>query len=460
MRAKKGYSMIVLVIAITVILILASSTISVLQISREKTAITNFIFDITTVEEEVQDFYVRTGTLPTKTFEKINMNDLNSTSKGIFSQLSPYDNDNYYYIDLSQLGTISLKDSERNYFVNEGSLKVYVTKGAEYSKFEDNDDKIMYYTLTSNLISGLETYVSQDEEILVVGNPVTWASQANLRLILPRHSLELPTGEVIDNNVSWKDWTFRWDFGPKTEIEMEAISETDTARNFEYGDRLQVKSNGIYTIYVKNPENEVTVLNVNVNKIDDVSPVYRFVNNLSKIYLEAIDNETGIKRIRYKTLANYNKNVAQAQIDDPDNLEGRTAIDYYLVDGEGSDLIYTLPAEIENFINLRKSLNDAIQEEEERFDRWEVENDLALLTPEEIDAENTKHNDLMDDLEHQLEELEETYPYLLDIYGTGEKSRIVLYLEDYAGNATVLGINDFVSTEILSNSYNISLAGL
>ena len=66
MRAKKGYSMIVLVIAITVILILASSTISVLQISRKKTAITNFIFDITTVEEEVQDFYVRTGTLPTK----------------------------------------------------------------------------------------------------------------------------------------------------------------------------------------------------------------------------------------------------------------------------------------------------------------------------------------------------------------------------------------------------------
>lgn len=460
MRAKKGYSMIVLVIAITVILILASSTISVLQISREKTAITNFIFDITTVEEEVQDFYVRTGTLPTKTFEKINMNDLNATSKGILSQLSPYDNENYYYIDLSQLGTISLKDSERNYIVNEGSLKVYVTQGAEYSNFEDKDNKIMYYTLTSNLISGLESYVSQDEEILVVGNPVTWASQANLRLVLPRHSLELPTGEVIDNNVTWKDWSFKWDFGPKTEIEMESISETDNVRNFEYGDKLQVKSNGIYTIYVKNPQGEVSVLNVNVNKIDDVSPVYRFVNNLGKVYLEAIDNETGIKRIRYKTLADYKQNVAQAQIDDPDNLEGRTSIDYYLIDGEGSDLIYTLPAEIENFINLRKSLNEAIQAEEERFDRWEVENDLTLFTPEEIDAENAKHNDLMDDLENQLEDLEETYPYLLDIYGTEDESRLVLFVEDYAGNATVLGINDFVSTEILSNSYNISLAGL
>jgi hypothetical protein len=38
-----------------------------LQVSREKTAITNFIFDITTVEEEIQDFYITSGTLPIMT---------------------------------------------------------------------------------------------------------------------------------------------------------------------------------------------------------------------------------------------------------------------------------------------------------------------------------------------------------------------------------------------------------
>ena len=157
MKIQKGYSMIVLVIAITVILILASSAISMLQISREKTEITNFIFDITTVEEEIQDFYTSTGTLPIKTYENVDMQALNTNeSKGILSQLYVYDNDNYYDVDLSQLGTISVKDSERGYIVNEGSLKVYVRNGVEYENFETADvdeDKTTYYTLTSNLVS-------------------------------------------------------------------------------------------------------------------------------------------------------------------------------------------------------------------------------------------------------------------------------------------------------------------
>lgn len=451
--------MIVLVIAIAVILILSTSAISMLQTSREKTAITNFIFDITTVEEEVQEFYTRTGSLPTHTLEKVDMNALNSTSQGILSQLYPYDNENYYYIDLSQLGTISLRDSSRGYIVNEGSLKVYVTEGVEYSNSESEENIVKYYTLTSNLVNGLEQYVSQEEEILVVGNPVTWTAEANLRLVLPRQSLDFSTGGDVEAEY-WDDWKFKWDFGPKTEIELEAIPETDTARNFEYGDALLVKSNGIYSVYAKSPEGEVTVINVNVNKIDDIRPVYRFVTDLGLTRIETMDNETGVKRIRYKTLANYQANVAQAQIDDPDNLEGRTEIDYYLIDGEGKDLIYVLPAEIENFITTRQALNKALQDEYERYNRWLVENDLSLFTPEEINAEKQKHEDLTKDINNQLSDLYDTYSYLADTEGKTEESRIVLYIEDFAGNATIVGDSDFISTEILSRSYNISLEGL
>lgn len=442
--------MIVLVIAITVILILATSAISVLQISREKTSITNFIYDITTVEEEVQDFYIRTGTLPTKTLEKLDMNVLESTSKGILSQLYPYDNENYYEIDLTQLGNISLKDSGREYIVNEGSLKVYVKNGTEYSNFEDENTKMTYYTLTSNLINGLEQYVSQDEEVLVLGNPVIWSKEAKLRVVLPRKDLE---------EASWKDWKFKWDFGPKTEVELAAIPDSDSTRNFEYGDTLQVKSNGVYSIYIKSPEGEVTVTNVNVDKIDDIKPIYRFTTNLGETRIEAIDNETGIDRLCYKTLTNYQNNVIQAESDDPDNLEGRTEIDYYLLDGEGKDLTI-LPAEIEIFIKTRDTINKALEEENERYDRWLVENDLSLFTPEEIEKEKTQHEDLTKDLNNQLTILYNKYPYLVDIYGREEKSRIVLYIEDLAGNAIIVGENDLISTEILSKSYNISLEGI
>lgn len=461
MRAKKGYSMVVLVVAITVILILASSTISVLKISREKTAITNFIFDITTVEEEVQDFYISTGTLPTQTLENIDMNILKDSAQGILSQLSPYDNENYYYIDLTQLGTISLKDSEREYIVNEGSLKVYVKNGVEYSNFEDDESKIKYYTLTSNLVKGLEQYVRQDEEVLVVGNPVTWSKQANLRVVLPRQSLDFPSGDPNTNAETWKDWLFKWDFGPKTEIEMAAIpNDSGDARNFEYGDILKAKSNGIYSIYVKDPEGQVTLINVNVNKIDDIKPEYRFLTEYGETRVDVIDNETGIKQIRYKTLANYKNNVQQAETDDPDNLEGRTALDYYLIDGEGSDLLYTLPAEIENYINIKRTLETTKNEENARYSRWVSETDFALLTPEEIEREESRHDDYVADLDRQLTELKERYPYLNDIYGGSDDSRLVIYIEDYAGNAAVVGENDFISTEILGKSYNISLEEL
>ena len=451
MRRNKGYSMIVLVIAITVILILGTTAVSILQTSRERTGITNFIYDITTIEEEVQDFYIRTGTLPTKTTQTVDMNALNSTSVGILSQLYPYDNENYYDIDLTQLGTVSLRDANRGYIVNEGSLKIYTRNGTEYSSFDDENTKMTYYTLTSNLINGLEQYVSQEEEVLVVGNPLTWSSEANLRVVIPRQSLE---------GTDWSRWKFKWDFGPKTEVELAAIPDSDSVRNFEYGDILQAKSNGIYSIYVQDPTGQVTIVNVNVNKIDDIRPLYRFVTDLGEVKIEAIDNETGVKTIRYKTLKNYQDNFNQAQIDDPSNLEGRTEIDYYLMDGEGSDLLYTLPAEIENFIKTKAEINSAIEDENERYNRWLVETVLSLLTPEEIEKERVLHEDLLKDLNNQLITLNNTYPYLVDIYGRTEDSRIVLYIEDYAGNATVVGTTDLISTEILSKSYNISIEGL
>ncbi len=455
MKTKKGYSLIVLVIAITIILILVSSAVSVLQVSREKTKITNFIFDITTVEEEIQDFYISTGTLPVKKHEKIDMMTLNNSgSEGIISQLYVYDNENYYDVDLSQLGTVSLKDSEREYIVNEGSLKVYVKNGVEYESFEESGSTTRYYTLTSTLVNGLEQYVMQDEEVLVVGNPVTWVEEANLRVILPKKSLEAVGAD------SWSDWKFKWDFGPKTKQELEEISDDDSVRNFEYGDMLNVKSNGIYSIYVKDPSDNVTVVNVNVTRIDDITPSYKLMAGDTGNMVQAIDNETGIKNIKYKTLKNYNDNVAST-IDTPaDDLEGRTNIDFYLLDGVGKDLIYNLAAEIESYVSERKTIQTALADEESRYERWKNENDMDMFTEEEIQAEENRHTTLISEFSMQLTALEQKYPYLHDINGTTPESRLILYIEDYAGNATIAGLNDVISTKILANSYNISLEGL
>ena len=78
---KKGYSLIVLIIVIIVIMLLAMVSIASLRTSREKTAATNFIYDLNTVEEAVRSFYTSKGTLPTSTNE--------AQSIGIISVINP-----------------------------------------------------------------------------------------------------------------------------------------------------------------------------------------------------------------------------------------------------------------------------------------------------------------------------------------------------------------------------------
>lgn len=448
--------MIVLVIAITVILIIATTTISMLLISRNQNDMINFIYDITTVEELVQDFYSRTGTLPTKTREPIDMEELNETSKGILSQLDIYDDNHYYWIDLGQLGTVSLRDTERGYFVNEGSLKVYVQKGTEY-QIESADTPTTYYTLTTDIVEGLDPYWKQEEDALVVGNPLNWVEQANLRLVLPRRDLEQEAEDF-----SWDDWTFKWDFGPKTEVELAAIPEDDENRNFKYGDTLLVKSNGIYSIYIENPDGEITTLDVNVTKVDDRSPTYRFLTKDTGTELELTDQETGIKRILYKTLAEYQSNLEQAERDHAGDLEGRTEIDFYLLNGEGKDFMATFQADYQTFRTNLQTIQVAIDDENYRYEEWEVETDFSVLSPEEIQKSEDEHDEYIMDLTRQLLELYQEYPYFVDIYGKSTSSRLVLYVEDEAGNATVIGLEDAnaLSADVLARSYNVDIEQL
>ena len=131
-----------------------------------------------------------------------------------------------------------------------------------------------------------------------------------------------------------------------------------------------------------------------------------------------------------------------------------------MLDGVGKDLIYNLAAEIESYVSERKTIQTALADEESRYERWKNESDMDMFTEEEIQAEENRHTTLISEFSMQLTALEQKYPYLHDINGTTPESRLILYIEDYAGNATIAGLNDVISTKILANSYNISLEGL
>ena len=471
-KNNSGYSMIVLVIAVVVIIILGSVSISSLRTSRERREMLNFIFDLNTMEDKVQNYYVEKGTLPTSSKQAIDIYSLANkldSPETFLSQLSQYDNENYYIIDLSQLKGLSLRESFRGidslkaanpedngYIVNEASLKVYVEKGIKYTIPGEKTGNT-FYTLTSNLVNGQERYEPQDEDVIVVGNPQTWVSEASIRIVLPRHSLV---------QSEWDNWTFKWDFGPKTIEEMEKIpNDENNVKNFKYGDKLVVKSNGIYTIYVYNPDTKkATLTNVNVSKIDDVIPKFLFEKGGNLLNVE--DAETGIKEVKFKKLSEYQLNVQQAMEEaasgGDEHSESRTKVDYYLMDGKGSDVIYELSAQIAEYLSERQRIQANIAEENDRYDRWNEENpvDGVTVLQEEADQMTRAHNAYVQEYNRQISELDSKYSYLRDVEGSTGESRLVIYIEDYAGNATVVGDQDFISTKIVADSFSIEIKKL
>ena len=477
LKNNKGYSLIVLIIAIIVILLLAMVSVVSLRTSREKTEATNFIYDLRAVEEAVRNFYTSKGTLPTASNEVIDIYSIATGNKvDMLSQLSNEDDEVYYYIDLSQLQGIAIKDATRGYIVNRGSQNVYVTTPLEYKKSDESAPR-NYYTLTGDLINGKDVYASVEEDIEIVGNPISWSTKADLRMILPKRSL---------SESNWNDWDFRFSIGPKSQEEMENPNakvvrykydiayesgerlDVTNIIKFDYGDMITIRTNGTYTFYIKEPDRDgnignVTLKNINVSMIDDIKPKYEFSNGGNKFL--AVDNETGIREIRYKTLDNYisNKEEATGATSVDPNKDARTNLDYFLMDGKGKDLINELKTEIKSYIDQRNAINNAIIKENGEYNKWITENPLGPgVTQDRIDSETARHNNVLADIDHTLNDLNARYAYLKDLDGNTSSSRLVICIIDNANNAIVVGeTNDTrLTTRILADAYNISLSEL
>lgn len=424
MSRKKGYSLIVLVIAIAVILILSSVSITMLKTSRDTIDSSDFIYDITTIEEMVKQYYANAGTLPVVSY------DPETIPSGMEAQLDLLDNENYYKLDLGRIGNISIKDPERGYIINEQTLRVYCTTPLNYKGNQ-------YYTTTAELMGKEVNYQEQDEKIAVVGNPLSWSPNARMRVVIPRKALEGKNEAGISEEF-WENWTFKWDFGPKTLEYMRTLEKEDN--EFRYGDTLVVKTNGVYTIYVKDVDEEETLLNVVVTKVDDIKPVYSIHEGL----IDIVDNETGIKNIFYKTKTQYDKNLKHAE--DVNETEGRDELDFYLLDGKGGNLIEDMSLEVTNYNSRYELIQKQKEEEQIRYNLMSAEQQVIAMA---------EHEQIMNELNNAEQMLKQDYPYFADKNADTEEGKMVLYVEDYAGNATVIGYDSTISFNMLTLRYDL-----
>lgn len=104
--------------------------------------------DLMTLTNKVDEYYLRTSTLPTiGDAMKISSGDPTSTHK-IGSEelplgkLNKYDNENYYLIDYNLLDGITLNNSDRAYIINEKSHTIYVLNG--YNTSVDKEYTLPY----------------------------------------------------------------------------------------------------------------------------------------------------------------------------------------------------------------------------------------------------------------------------------------------------------------------------
>ena len=395
-RNKKGYSLLVLIIAVIVILIITTGVITTINISMEEKQINNFIYDLNNIEATAKQYYSNTGLIPNKGEV--------SVPPEFGSQLDANDGQIYYELDLSKLNVVNVHNPERTYLINKDSLRVYTTSGIEY-KGET------YYAVTDTLMGVNTKYEEQDIDVEFTFSPKTWAKRVDIKLTVPNKS----KAEV-------DDWVLKWSSGPKN-LDYFRVE----GKLFDYLDNLPVYTNGVYSIYINNGETE-TVKNVVIKNIDDIYPKYDITNGNITI----MDDETGIEVVKYKLRSEYERNKSKFEAE-------REPLDYYLLGGEGK-LIESIKTDILEYQNKINDLNG-----EETILNQEFE----ALSDEEKELQRNNYEASIKDIGARLDALNVEYAHILD-----DDIEYVVFFKDYAGNGTVI-VDEILTLRKVRETFNI-----
>jgi uncharacterized membrane protein len=360
-KNKNGYSLAVLVITIAVILIIMSVSVVKVRTTKEDRDISRFIYAITSISEYSLDYYSSTGTMPgtqkyTTVFEQ-----------AMLSQINPEDNNIYYIVDINRLEGIKLNDYTETYIINEKTLTVYYPTGVLYKGTK-------YYRVTDELRGITEESTNTDTLTMNInGNPLVWRTSAIL-------NVSVPAVDPIDMT-SENGWILKWDYDKHPINYFEASGNIFTINN-----GIVISQNGIYTIYIENPEQKATVKYVVITKIDDINPKITWYEAEQKYRI--IDNETGIAQVRCKA----------GDFEDAGD---------YLIGGSGE----TVEEFRERYLAAEADYNASYDLLQTRYNAGEITYDEYVIL---------------------LNELESTHEYL-----TMKTQTYTVYVADYAENAAV-----------------------
>lgn len=428
LKKKDGYSLVVLIIAITVIIILTTTAvISIKNIDKDK-EVSKFMSDLQEVRQYTLEYFAKNSSLPillNSNGEEENIEDsfyqLLKDNDSL-SQINEDDIGGYYKVDISKLGKIHLQDKDRGYILNQGTLNIYVENPFEYNG-------VKYYTITPEL-SGKDVvqYESVPFDVVIMGNPVTWSEEAEILVSVTN----IPFSGDTDG------WNFKW---MKGSGDATTFKDGENANFFTYGETITLYENGIYTVYVESPEHKIVTRKIIISKIDDRLPTVKY--NSGELFID--DAETGVKTIRYKIKETANHEIsseARAKF-----KQYYTASDENIDDSLNDKLVKYLWGEK----NIKgDTIENYVKKYEEYSEKIKTYNDI-IQDPDSTSGEKENARDT-------IEVINNAYPqfaYDNKVFSNSERN-IVLYVEDMAGNQMVYSA---ITRNELMNSKYIAMGG-
>lgn len=197
MKIKNGISLIVLAITIIIMVILTGVIIVSIQNVIRETEKNEFVIELQTIEDKVQEYYLLVGSLPAKYGTNYNMNNLIYLLLGTDKQsslrneinLNKDNNNDFLVIDMTLL---ELQTSERGKAVNSTDIFVVATNSLNVYYLDGIKVDDIYRFSTVTLIEQNEvedknlqdaTNVTLNNELNIIKNTNEWTNEIVLEIV-------------------------------------------------------------------------------------------------------------------------------------------------------------------------------------------------------------------------------------------------------------------------------------
>lgn len=351
MKNKKGISLIVLVITIIVAIILAEAGLTVLNSNLIESKKNNFVYEIVTIEDAVNSYYILNNVLPVDDNNGINASEVIERAKDVKkydenkvvsylqSEIDNSDDKNalFYKINMEKL-EVESGTTDEIYYVSFPNLNVYNLKGKKI-------DGQIYFSKVNMIKGNVNSENKSKIEVKQNGISLNIAYHNGILTNKLGIKIEINKESNVDIALKYKNEEGNYIENTKQTIsgtlfEFDTIEELNTDYETQFSDTTIVGFNKASekSIEVRITDRDGNVLateTLDVSNYDPVRPTVEYIRtdeytNMSVVGINLIENRE-IRNLKYqymkridqqdKTVANYYENIESFNLEKAINVE-------------------------------------------------------------------------------------------------------------------------------------------